>query len=79
MAHWIRHIALSFLAFLHLLSAVLGILMIHATVYYSQYDEGTSKSDYVPLYLGVSLKFLSPGVDFDPDLLICLYVSYSHT
>lgn len=54
MAHLIRHIAVSFLAFLHLVSVVLGILMVHAAAYFSRYDEGTDEADYVLLYLGVS-------------------------
>lgn len=62
MAHWIGHIAVSFLAFLHVVSIVLGILIVHAAAYYSRYDESTDKSDYVPLYLGVS-RISFPAVD----------------
>ena len=78
MAHWISHIAVSFLAFLHLVSVVLGILMVHAAVYFSRYDESTDEGDYVPLYLGVSRPYF-PAVDFSrpATLTALLLLTYS--
>ena len=78
MAHWISHIAVLFLAFLHLVSVVLGILMVHAVVYHSWYDEGTDEADYIPLYLGVS-QTCFPAIDLSrpATLTLLLLLSYS--